>query len=508
MSNSTNNVQKLSAVNGVIADNTGVAPAATSFQAVIDATPNSGVQMGVVPAGTYNVDMSALNLGSRSMVWLEQGGVSYTVPPARGRAFYNIGGTPSFNGDWRWAKDTSTDARIAANIRIQRDANHTGALGTNPAALQVVTNIGQNVTNKENACTFEINCNSTTHAASATAFQAEGRKTVVGSTNLIVTNAVAKDETTRQSSTSLGSCIALEAGFYASGPDNAGVGRRFGLDIIGGQQAASGDGATTLRAGVRIRNANIGAGDATIVHGIEISPDRTGTGGITNGITINDANSNGLNVYGNTTIAINAVHDNTAPSVIRYGSERVTNGQVIAQQQFTGGNSAGGAQVVYARIDGTIQTNTAAAENGSLTFYTARAGAVTAEAALNGGMILGAPVGGHKGVGSLNVSVDIYKNNTAYTNPDYVFEKHYTGDITLFADKPGADKYTGLKSIDEIYEHTKTTFRLPGFTDKPAGMFERADMLLEKLEEAYLLIFQLHDTNKDLAARIAALEAK
>lgn len=37
------------------------------------------------------------------------------------------------------------------------------------------------------------------------------------------------------------------------------------------------------------------------------------------------------------------------------------------------------------------------------------------------GVQIGAPVGGDKGAGSLNVATDIYKNNTAYTNPDYVF---------------------------------------------------------------------------------------
>jgi hypothetical protein len=40
------------------------------------------------------------------------------------------------------------------------------------------------------------------------------------------------------------------------------------------------------------------------------------------------------------------------------------------------------------------------------------------------------------GAGTLNV-VAIYKNGTAHTNPDYVLEKHHTGEIERFKDSPG-----------------------------------------------------------------------
>jgi hypothetical protein len=41
------------------------------------------------------------------------------------------------------------------------------------------------------------------------------------------------------------------------------------------------------------------------------------------------------------------------------------------------------------------------------------------------GVQVGAPTGGDKGAGTINVAADIYKNNSAYVNPDYVFEAYY-----------------------------------------------------------------------------------
>lgn len=122
-----------------------------------------------------------------------------------------------------------------------------------------------------------------------------------------------------------------------------------------------------------------------------------------------------------------------------------------------------------------------------------------------GGLNLGAPTGGDKGAGTINVTGDIYKNNSAYTNPDYVAEKYFTGDIVKFKDKPGAKDYefTTLETMEEIFS---TTFRLPGITDAPLGSFERSDILLEKLEEAMIYIIELNKKNKDLESRISKLE--
>ena len=108
-------------------------------------------------------------------------------------------------------------------------------------------------------------------------------------------------------------------------------------------------------------------------------------------------------------------------------------------------------------------------------------------------MTIGSPAGSFKGAGTLNVAGDIYKNNTAYTNPDYVFEREYTGQIVQFADREGAAAYQGRMSLDDLRTHTRTHLRLPGITDDPLGAFKRSDVILEKLEELTLYVLDLHD---------------
>lgn len=119
---------------------------------------------------------------------------------------------------------------------------------------------------------------------------------------------------------------------------------------------------------------------------------------------------------------------------------------------------------------------------------------------LTNGIVVGAATGGALGVGTVNVAVDLYKNNTAYTNPDYVFEKLYTGKIERFVANPGASEYKQVPTIDEAEAITKATLRLPGMTDEPLGVFGRADKVLEKLEEAHAYIFQLNAEIKKLTA--------
>ncbi len=118
--------------------------------------------------------------------------------------------------------------------------------------------------------------------------------------------------------------------------------------------------------------------------------------------------------------------------------------------------------------------------------------------AADGGLQLGAPTGGSKGAGTANFAADIYKNNTAYTNPDYVFEYAFTGKIEKFADKEGAAQYTGKLSLAALEVYARDHLCLPGFGQEAGhGAFSGADMLLARLEEAYLHIF---DLNKRLAA--------
>ncbi len=118
------------------------------------------------------------------------------------------------------------------------------------------------------------------------------------------------------------------------------------------------------------------------------------------------------------------------------------------------------------------------------------AGTVTYTAA--GGLQIGAPTGGDLGSGKLNVAGGIYLNNTAYTNPDYVFEKHFTGTIEKFADRPRAKDYRGRLAIDELERHVAANLRLPGIPDEPTDIFARGDIALEKIEEQALYIFELN----------------
>lgn len=131
--------------------------------------------------------------------------------------------------------------------------------------------------------------------------------------------------------------------------------------------------------------------------------------------------------------------------------------------------------------------------------------------AYDGGVEVGnAPTGGSKGAGTINVSSGIYLNNTAYTNPDYVFEKYFTGEIVRFAEpQPGGShwgnerrkNYPGLMPLDNLANFVSDQLRLPGITDAPADVFERSDIALEKLEEHTLYILQLNE-------RLAKLEAR
>lgn len=173
--------------------------------------------------------------------------------------------------------------------------------------------------------------------------------------------------------------------------------------------------------------------------------------------------------------------------------------------------AAGGVQV---SIDGTftsgqappsrviIYTNTA---NGSNTeqLRVGSTGLITAQRSIN----VGAPTGGDKGVGTVNLQGDIYKNNTAYTNPDYVFEHYYSGSIVKFKSNPGANHYTGLMSLTDVESYAKVNYQLPD-VGSTHGMFERGDILLRHTEELYLHMFELQHKIDSLEARLSALESR
>jgi hypothetical protein len=102
-----------------------------------------------------------------------------------------------------------------------------------------------------------------------------------------------------------------------------------------------------------------------------------------------------------------------------------------------------------------------------------------------GGVQVGAPTGGDRGAGSINVAADIYKNDTAYTNPDYVFELHFRGSAPGYCRRG----YEGLMPLRDVERFTRSNCHLPGIKRGASGLFERADMVLEKIEEIYLYLF-------------------
>ena len=129
------------------------------------------------------------------------------------------------------------------------------------------------------------------------------------------------------------------------------------------------------------------------------------------------------------------------------------------------------------------------------------AGTVILSLTSGGGIQVGAPTGGDKGAGTANFAGDIYKNNTAYTNPDYVFEHYYTGNIIKFASNEGAKDYKGLRTLSDLEDYVKQNHRFPNISDKPSGMFERGDKMLEISEQLTLYLF-------DHEKRLLLLEQK
>lgn len=167
---------------------------------------------------------------------------------------------------------------------------------------------------------------------------------------------------------------------------------------------------------------------------------------------------------------------------------------------FTGsGRNSANAEKTYARMFSVIASPTSTAEGGAWYFDTLQSGAFAFELQISAGLLVGNATGGAKGVGTANFAGDIYKNNTAFANPDYVFEHFYDGRIERFAGNEGASAYVGLTPIEDLEAITRDTLRLPGMSDEASGAFARADKLLEKVEELTLYIIQLHK-------RIEALE--
>lgn len=104
------------------------------------------------------------------------------------------------------------------------------------------------------------------------------------------------------------------------------------------------------------------------------------------------------------------------------------------------------------------------------------------------GIQVGAPVGGDKGIGTINVATDVFKNNVAYANPDYVLEHHYRGKIEKFIDNLGAAEYEGLMNLLDVDKFMDDNLHLPQIHREPMGIFARSDAVLLHLEQIYLYL--------------------
>lgn len=116
-------------------------------------------------------------------------------------------------------------------------------------------------------------------------------------------------------------------------------------------------------------------------------------------------------------------------------------------------------------------------------------------------IVVDTATGGGKGAGTANFKGDIYKNNTAFTNPKWALQHFFHGTTDTDGPYAAPADYTGLMPIEAHREATSAACDLPlMLREKDGGIFARGDMLLASLEEAYLYIYQLHD-------RITALES-
>lgn len=92
--------------------------------------------------------------------------------------------------------------------------------------------------------------------------------------------------------------------------------------------------------------------------------------------------------------------------------------------------------------------------------------------------------------GDINTTGDVRKNGTAYSNPDYVFEPGY--------------KFMNITETKNFVFENKHLPNMPSSEEIKADgvkIFEQNRLLLEKLEEAYLHIFQLEERITKLERR-------
>lgn len=224
------------------------------------------------------------------------------------------------------------------------------------------------------------------------------------------------------------------------------------------------------------------------------------------GLAIESHCASGVVIRGNTITEDFGVRRTNAANTAKFELHTgvSTTGAPVATINAHGGDSVdSAADLKYAGIEFVIDDNTNGARDGKIRMRPVvnSADAIGNYIEFGAGIKVGDPTGGFKGSGTINAAGDIYKNNAAYTNPDYVFEKEYTGEIVVFADNEGAKDYQGRLPLDELRAYTMETLRLPGVTDEAMGAFKRSDLVLEKLEELTLYILDLHDRIRELEAK-------
>jgi hypothetical protein len=136
----------------------------------------------------------------------------------------------------------------------------------------------------------------------------------------------------------------------------------------------------------------------------------------------------------------------------------------------------------------------ATATNGVVDIRTGGRNLSNRKVIVGNGIQVGTPTGGDKGVGTINVSGNVYKNNSLYNNPDYAFFNYFHGHNGPFSNNPGAREYAGLLPIDQLKEYVSKTYHLPGRNDnEPMGIFDMADIAQQWIEELSLYIIELND---------------
>lgn len=212
-----------------------------------------------------------------------------------------------------------------------------------------------------------------------------------------------------------------------------------------------------------------------------------------------------LQAFGTNTVSFEAEMLNAASSVTKFGSMRVTSTGTGAGSEegtldlrvITGGALTTKASVSGTGLEVSTELRTPQIDTVGATNLLIQANNTTILTLTNGGGVqVGAPTGGDKGAGTLNATA-VYDDNVLLT--DYVFEAHHVGSPWTRSAPDG----WRLRTLDEIEEYVGLWNHLPGSTkagEPKRSLGQNTNFLTEKLEEAYLHLF-------DLNRRLSAVES-